>query len=261
MNKFLIFVKSILIKLFGINIYLKIVSRTYFVLYRLGLLKYFGQELHDIFHLKKFIREGDICIDIGANLGYYTVPLSKLCGNSGKVLAIEPVKIFVEILKSNLAGLKYDNVVIFNYALGEESGQKIIMGTPLVDGIFRHGYTKVVEDDEFEYADKYEVVVKNPNELFSNLKKIDFIKCDVEGYENHIIPLMYKLIDKHKPVILIEFGSIENKRNITKKIIEFGYQVYSVSKFKMKKVINPGESDSETFNFFFIPENKITSVQ
>ncbi len=130
------------------------------------------------------------------------------------------------------------------------------MGTPIVDGIFRHGYTKVVEDDGFEYSDKYTVEVKNPGNIFGNLDKLNFIKCDVEGYENHIIPLMYEMIQKHKPVILIEFGSPENKRNITKKLMDFGYEVYSVSKSELNKVADPGESVSETFNFFFIPLRK-----
>ena len=261
MFKTLIFIKSILIKLFGKKQYLRIISRTYFQLDKVGLLKYFGQELHDIFHLKKFIKEGSVCIDIGANLGYYTVPLSKLSGISGKVYAVEPVPIFVEILKSNLSKLKNNNVTILNYALGENDGQLLTMGTPIVDGIFRHGYTKVVEDDEFEYSDKYTVEVKNPGKIFGNLDKLNFIKCDVEGYENHIIPLMYEMIQKHKPVILIEFGSPENKRNITKKLMDFGYEVYSVSKSELNKVADPGESVSETFNFFFIPDQKTTSVQ
>lgn len=261
MHKFLIFVKSVLIKIFGKRLYLKIVSRTYFLLESMGLLKYFGQELHDVFHLKKFINEGSVCIDIGANLGYYTVPLSKLCGKTGKVYAIEPIRIFVEILELNLSRIKNNNVSVLNYALGENEGQVLTMGTPIVDGIFRHGYTKVVEDDGFEYADKYNVTVKNPEIIFNKLDTINFIKCDVEGYENHIIPLMYDLIKKHQPVILIEFGSPENKRNITKELIGFGYEVYSVNKSELNKVDDPGESVSKTFNFFFIPKRAITFVQ
>lgn len=261
MFKTLIFIKSVLIKLFGKKRYLKIVSRTYFQLDKLGLLKYFGQELHDIFYLDKFIRKGSVCIDIGANLGYYTVPLSKLSGNSGKVYAVEPVPAFVEVLKYNVSALAKSNVEIMNYALGENDGEILTMGTPIVDGIFRHGYTKVVEDDGFEYSDKYSVEVKNPGRIFGSLNQINFIKCDVEGYENHIIPLMYEIIQNHKPVILIEFGSPENKRLITNKLINLGYEVYSVSKTGLNKVANPGESVSETFNFFFIPDQLVPSVQ
>lgn len=255
MNKFLIFIKSFLIKLLGKNKYLKLISRVYFFLRKQNLLKYFGQELHDVFHLHKFIKEGDVCIDIGANLGYYSVPFSNLCGRSGKVYAVEPVKIFVETLEVNLKSFALDNVVIYNYALGENDGEILKMGTPIVDGIFRHGYTKVVEDDGFEYADTYDVEVKNPSLLFNNLESLSFLKCDVEGYENHIIPLMYDLIKLHKPVVLLEFGSPENRRVITKELIDIGYEVFSVSKTEMIKVENPGESASETFNFFFIPKN------
>lgn len=261
MKRALVFIKSILIRLFGIKKYLKIISRTYFLLEKLNLLKFFGHELYDVFHLNKFVHEGAICIDIGANLGYYSIPLSRLCGKNGKVLAVEPVQIFVEVLKSNLSKFGCNNVSVYDFALGEKEGQHLTMGTPVIDGIFRHGFTKVLQNDGLEYADRYEVSVKNPNSIFGDLEKIDFIKCDVEGYEHHIIPLIYNLINKYKPVLLIEFGSTENKRDISKHLIGLGYKVYSVSRTVINEVENPGESASETFNFFFIPENKVTFVQ
>ncbi len=252
MYKSLLGLKNILIRFLGKKNYLRFISRSYFILEGFNLLKFFGQELQDVFHLNKFVKAGYTCIDIGANLGYYTVPLSKLAGDEGRVIAVEPVPMFVEVLKSNLNALARNNVFVHNVALGENDGETLVMGTPVIDGIYRHGFTKVVEDDGFEYTEKYEVAVKNPAKLFSDIREIHFLKCDVEGYEHHIIPLMYDIIKKFKPVILIEFGSPDNKKMITKEFLTFGYEAFSVTKTRLLKVDDPVESASETNNFFFI---------
>lgn len=252
MYKLLLGLKNILIRILGKKNYLRFISRSYFILERFNLLKFFGQELQDVFHLNKFVKAGYTCIDIGANLGYYTVPLSKLAGDEGRVIAVEPVPMFVNVLRSNLNALARNNVIVHNIALGKNDGGKLVMGTPIIEGIYRHGFTKVVEDDGFEYTEEYEVELKNPANLFSDIQELHFLKCDVEGYENHIIPPMYDIIKKFKPVILIEFGSPENKKMITKEFLTMGYEAFSVTKARLLKVDDPVGSSSETNNFFFI---------
>ena len=51
--------------------------------------------------IKNIVKEGDIVVDAGANIGYYTVLLSKLTGNKGKVYAFEPEQSCFELLKRN----------------------------------------------------------------------------------------------------------------------------------------------------------------
>ncbi len=211
-------IKKILFKLFGISAYLSIISRVYLILVNKKLIraddKYF---LHDL------IKKDDHCIDIGANLGYYSVLLGKIA-SKGKVYAIEPVPLFLTILNKNIKRFKVSNVAVYPYALGENDGETIRMHTPIVDGVFRHGLTKISEDKS-PNTTSYTVTMRNPTTLFQSLKKLDFIKCDVEGYEDKIIPLFQDIIQQHKPIIQIEINS-NNKASLIPLVESWGYTAH-----------------------------------
>ncbi|MBK9190011.1 MAG: hypothetical protein IPM77_00130 [Crocinitomicaceae bacterium] len=61
--------------------------------------------------------------------------------------------------------------------------------------------------------------MKNGDALFSEFKadKLDFIKCDVEGFEQYVIPSLESTISAHLPVLQIELSGDENR----KKVCEF----------------------------------------
>jgi len=247
--------KRILIKILGINLYLKVVSRIYFQLYRFHILWLFGKTFQEINYLQSTVKKGWHCIDIGANLGYVTIPLSNLCGSEGKVIAVEPVKAFADLLKNHVKNYGKDNVEILNYALGKSDNEKIIMGTPVIHGIQRHGFTKVVESsNEFPYGNTYEVQMRNPMSLFEDIKQLNFIKCDVEGYELFIIPEMKDLINKFKPMILIEFGTTESRKTLSKFFNDIGYTAYYVDGKDLKPIRYESLITFSTNNFILLPE-------
>jgi FkbM family methyltransferase len=247
--------KRILIKILGIELYLKVVSRIYFQLYRFHLLRLFGKTFQEIKYLQDEVKSGWHCIDIGANLGYVTIPLSHLCGSEGKVIAVEPVPTFVDLLTIYVKKYGKDNVQILNYALGKNDNEKIIMGTPVIHGIQRHGFTKVVDSSsEFPYGKTFEVQMRNPMSLFEELKQLDFLKCDVEGYEIFIIPEMKDLIVKFKPMILIEFGTAESRTTLSKFFDEVGYTPYYVDGKKLKPIRYENLITFPTNNFILLPK-------
>src|SRR5207248_9293259 len=70
--------------------------------------------------LKKVINPGDICLDIGANIGWYTTLFQKLVGNKGQVHSFEPVPPIFEHLKRNVElNQPSANVRLNNFALGD----------------------------------------------------------------------------------------------------------------------------------------------
>lgn len=69
-----------------------------------------------LFH--KFISEGDLVMDIGANIGAFTVPLSRFVGENGRVLAFEPQRVISQQLGANVAMNNLGNVEINNVAVG-----------------------------------------------------------------------------------------------------------------------------------------------
>ncbi|WP_431217781.1 FkbM family methyltransferase [Puia sp. P3] len=97
-------------------------------LYRTGLL---GAEYNDVYFLKHIIRPGDYCADIGAHLGYFTIELSRLVGDSGKVFAIEPMSAFHNTLRRLIQKKNAANVTLYQVALGG-SGEYVEMGVPRI---------------------------------------------------------------------------------------------------------------------------------
>lgn len=237
------------------NLYLKLVSRIYFQLYRFHILWLFGKTFQEINYLQVAVKSGWHCIDIGANIGYVTVPLSHLCGSEGKIIAVEPVQIFADLLTIHVKKYGTDNVEILKYALGKNDEEIITMGTPVIGGIQRHGFTKIVESSsEFPYGTTYEVQMRNPMSLFRDIKQFDFLKCDVEGYEIIIIPEMKDLIIKFKPMILIEFGTIESRNTLSKFFDEIGYTAYYVKRKELIPITYDRLISFPTNNFMLLPK-------
>ena len=215
-------IRKFLVTTLGFNRYIRLVSRVYLLLVGAGFMQ---KKYPELFFLKKIIRPGFTCLDIGANLGYYSTFLSRLAGPEGKVLAVEPVPAFQEIWRENVKISGVANLSMWPYALGGEN-TRIRMGTPERDGLLHHGMTKIVTSAPDNYAVTYEVEMKIPDELFINLNRLDFIKCDVEGYEFEVFRHMQQTLRKFQPMIQTELNGAENRRQVKALLAAIGYQAY-----------------------------------
>jgi FkbM family methyltransferase len=250
------FIKQLLYKLLGVTNYLIVVSRLFFISYWAGLLK--KDKTFDChYFVKRLIRKGDHVIDIGANLGYYSRLFAKLVGPAGKVYSVEPVTMFRKILKINTSGFK--NTTIIPYALGEEDNKSIVMGIPKSNKYLRHGLTRVLDTNEnepFEFT--FDEKMFTPITLFGNLERCDYIKCDVEGYEIHIIPQLDFLLKSFHPIIQIEIEPVNRKP-----IFDF-LATLTYSAFYLKDELLFPYGDQLLViegDIFFVPRNKMNSVQ
>ncbi|OFX27878.1 MAG: hypothetical protein A2033_06425 [Bacteroidetes bacterium GWA2_31_9] len=242
-------IRKLLVKLFGINTYLKIVSKIYIFLVKNGCLK---KKYPEIFNLKNIVKQDFVCIDIGANLGYYSYFMSKYAGKNGKLYSVEPIPMFANIWKSNMKSSD-TNYKLFQVALGGEN-KTVQMGIPERDGVLRHGLTKITSSAEEKYVSFFDVEMKIPDELFADLTKIDFIKCDVEGYESIVFDNFKKLISKHRPLVQTELSGIENRLHVIELFKEMNY---SVNVLEDEKLIPISENDIKLVDkdFYFIPQN------
>lgn len=222
--------KKILFRTTSFDRYLSLISKSYFLLYQSGLLKPFPAFVYHYF-LKRMIRKGDVVIDIGANLGYFSRPFSKWVGTKGKVYALEPVQTIREILMHNLRGA--DNVEILPFALGEEN-KHIRLGndTRSKKGFIASGSHFVLKEEEHA-GDEFEAEMRKGSELFAGLSRLDFIKCDVEGYETVILPEMQEIIMRHKPVILVE-AKRQNRPIILSWMQSHAFRAYIPQKNKLR---------------------------
>jgi len=250
------FIKQALYKILGVKNYLIVVSRLFFISYSLGLLK--KDKAFDChYFIRNLIRKGDHVIDIGANLGYYSRLFAKLVGTNGKVFSVEPVTLFRKILKINTSGFK--NTTIIPYALGTEDNKSIAMGIPKSNKYLRHGLTRVLDTDEkevFEFT--FTEKMFTPVTIFGKFERCDYIKCDVEGYEIHIIPQLGFLLKPFQPIIQIEIEPV-NRKSISDFLTTLSYSAY----YLKGELLFPVGDHLEAIegDLFFVPENKMKLIE
>ncbi|NOZ47511.1 MAG: FkbM family methyltransferase [Chlorobi bacterium] len=240
--------RKIIYTIFGLKGYLKLVSKIYLFFVHNGFLK---KKYPELFYLKKIIKPGFYCIDIGANLGYYSTFLAKLVKNNGKVFAVEPVPLFAEIWEKNIHKYGLNNCELLNFALGSEN-KSVQMGMPEVNGIIHHGMTKIASSDDNKFAKYFDVEMKIPDELFYNLPKVDFIKCDVEGYESEVFKNLAKTIEKFKPVVQSELSGLENRTKVIQFFKGQNYQVKILQNDTLIEATNNIIANSSN-DFYFLP--------
>jgi FkbM family methyltransferase len=169
-------------------------------------------EMHIINLLKAICNENMTVIDIGANIGTYTILMSKLVGEKGNVYAFEPFKNHIEILFYNLMMNDCFNTKIYSYGCGEKNENMFIdkkfLNTKRCENF---GAIELKKD----YSDKDEEIEIKSIDSFE-FPKIDIIKIDVHGMENVVINGMKNTILKYTPVIIIEIHDpeLENMKNI-----------------------------------------------
>ena len=230
----------ILYRLLSLENYLRVVSRMFFLYRALGLGRK-GRALEYVYHLAQLVKAGDTVIDIGANLGYYTCPLADLVGQGGRVYAVEPVPVIFSVLKRNVG--KRGNVELLNYALGEEC-RTIEMANDSVAaaGYFGTGRNFVSEGELSKDAVRFTAQMRRGSELFGSLKKIDFIKCDIEGYERVVLPELRPLIEKFHPTVLVETDG-ESRQQMIKMFKEMDYRAYMLLDGKEVELAPEGDKD------------------
>lgn len=149
------------------------------------------------------ISNGMTVLDIGANIGYYTVQIASKVGSDGKVIAFEPNPVVLEQLKENINLNKLSNVIVVNLALSNNNGSSVFF-TP-EPGKEAHGSLK--GNKTFITKQQFNVKTEKLDDVLSKLEihNIDFIKMDVEGAEKGILEGSCCLLsNKHKPTIIFE---------------------------------------------------------
>lgn len=248
------FIKKLLFKILGAKKYLSLISGILLRMLSFGFYKNHRdyQELH---FLKEIVSEGNYCVDIGANLGYFSVSLAKIVGKKGHVFAVEPIPLYKEVLQKNLRKFRLKNVTIHNVALGDQE-KTVEMGVPVLNGIMRHGLTQVTEVGNFEYSKTFTVPMKKPDELFSDLPKIDFLKVDVEGYEAFVMENFVETLKKHKPLIQIELVPKDVRVKVLHLMKSLGYKLFVLQNKKLVEYDFQKAEDDRFMNYFFNhPEN------
>lgn len=178
---------------------------------------------HEVEVLKTFIKEGDVVLDIGANIGCITVPLAQHVGKSGQVISIEPQQFIYNMLCGNIALNMLTNVATFNRAAAHKSGiEAFIPDLDYTKDINFGGVECACEagflDDSGKSIDK---VVQTIAVDDLRLSRCNLLKVDVEGMEPVVLQGAVDTIRRCKPIIQVE--AIHNIEEISRFLDSVGY--------------------------------------
>ena len=203
--------------------------------------------------VKNHIKNGDVVLDVGANIGYYTLIFSDLVGKEGKVFAFEPDRSNFELLKKNVEYNKCKNVTLIQKAVSDNNEKVkiyIVSEHPAANRIFDAGdkERETIEVESIRLDDFF----KEHNEI------INFIKMDVEGVEFKVFKGMLEILKKSEKLkIMAEFAPILIKKaglepkDFLEFLINNKFNIFHINRNKKIIPIN-----IEGFLKLYSPENK-----
>jgi FkbM family methyltransferase len=227
--------------------------------------------------LPQLVKADDEVLDIGANYAYYTERLAKLVTN-GHVYAFEPIPFTYDVAGMLVKKMGLRNVTLYKKGVGQQT-ETMRFSVPKLDfGSISAGQAHMdsrkndlIKGTDYYVSDNHEEfdceVVDIDSFLLPKLKRLTFIKIDIEGAEYFALKGMEKTIKQFQPVILIEIVPIFLKSfdidpQVFQKFItdSLGYTIYKYDG-KTKKMSLQESLIEEDRNYMLIPTANIMSYK
>ncbi len=204
------------------------------------------------------LMEGEIVVDAGANGANWTFHLSNTVGHEGQVYAFEVDPYYAKVTKKTIKLLSLKNVIFFEFGLSDKE-ENHYLNVYDSNGCRYRGLSHLAYNDDGIESKKIVVSLKKLDDLIPKhprLLQTKLIKCDVEGYELHLLHGAEKIIENSNCIIILEIGHGHRYGYEVKDIFSFlskrNYDGYVMSELSRKKIM-AGENASR--NIVFIPRN------
>jgi FkbM family methyltransferase len=202
-------------------------------LHRVGLM---GTKEADL--LKKLIEPGMQVLDVGANIGLYTLLLARLVGDAGRVFGFEPEPNLFSVLCENCAVNRATNITPFQIAAGDENGRATLQQSTFNSGDNRLGERKFdVQSIEVEVARLDDVLP---------MRNVQFIKLDVQGQELAALTGMEQVLTSSPGVrMLFEFwpaglrAAKASPESLFKFLRERGFLIFEMEAGPLRRLDSP----------------------
>lgn len=221
----------------------------------LGLSTYGTWEPFETRVLSGLVQPGDVVVDVGANIGYYTLLFARWVGPTGQVIAFEPAPANVALLRDNIARNGYGNVVVEPSAVSDRRGEADLYLSRENLGDHRLG----VEDHRLRSAGG-QVTVRVPlvrlDDYFREARQLPaLVKIDVQGAEQQVLDGMQDLLSRAGALTLVlEFSpaALEQMGTAPPALLEFlrgqGLQIYELDeKARCQRPVDGGWYDRARF--------------
>jgi FkbM family methyltransferase len=168
--------------------------------------------------LQEFLRPGSSFLDVGSNVGFFSLIAAKLVGAEGAVYAIEPLPRNAAYLKRHIELNHLDNVRVFELAACDEVGSERFNGE--------------IEPSMCRLQDEGEIVVRT--ETIDNLvrsglmRPAQFVKIDVEGAEARVLRGMSRSIGEIQPMILVATHGQSEHQQVLEILASWNYKVRGI---------------------------------
>ena len=160
--------------------------------------------------VEEILTSGDVCFDVGANIGVYTCVFAHLCGDSSGVHAFEPAGHIRKKLVRNIRLNGFDGVSVNPFGLGDRESE--VNFFEVKEGVFRGGVSSFVENENIKVmrgdsVEERKVPIYTLDSYIDkgNISKLKFLKIDVEGFELPVIRGAERTLSDLRPFILMEF--------------------------------------------------------
>lgn len=215
-----------------------------------------GFEQDELDLVKRFVDFGDVFIDVGANIGVYTLVASRLVGENGQVHAFEPLSAAYGLLQENVKLNRAENVRLNRVAVGDTVGEVdlYVNAQAALTGLGKTNRGLLLD------VQKVPIWTLDDYSRRFGIQSIDFLKIDVEGFEGHVLRGAEKLIANSPNLIIM--SELANKnfvplgfsvKDVVKWMRDIGFEVWMIRNDGMGlQYVQPG-SDKYLFqNFVFI---------
>jgi FkbM family methyltransferase len=176
---------------------------------------YDGNEMKPYFKINR-----GTFIDVGANIGKYTLIIGNRLKDIGRVISIEPEKRNFSVLKKNVEINKLNNIILENVALSNKNG---VVKLYLNKSPGRHSIKRVTENKTLVQGVKLDDLIKK-----YKITDVNLVKIDVETAEVEVLEGAVKTIKKNSPNMIIEILNQDNFRKV-RNILK-GYKFKKISK-------------------------------
>ncbi|MGV3581305.1 MAG: FkbM family methyltransferase [Methylophilus sp.] len=219
-------------------------------------LNFLDYETIDSAMIMRLISPEDCVIDIGANMGWYSINIAKVFPKS-KVYAFEPIPKTYAFLTQNIQLNNISNIKPFQFGLSNEKKDLVFYFYP--EGGVNASLANVSEREDVELIKCH--VERLDDFVAENELKVDFIKCDVEGAEIFAFKGAFETLKRDKPIVFTEmlrkwsakFNYHPNE--IISMFSSIGYKCFYCSGTNLIEIEAMTDETIET-NFFFLHAGK-----
>jgi FkbM family methyltransferase len=153
--------------------------------------------------LRERLRDGDVMLDVGANIGLMTMLAASLVGARGRVIAVEPIPLNRALIARSAQASGFGQVEVIGAAASDRSGTIELRTHPTTS----NSSTPAAAGERLRAADGRTIKVPAVvlDEALAELDRLDVVKIDIEGMEPCALRGLERTLTRFRPLLLSEF--------------------------------------------------------